>query len=121
MLLTSSRSKHHVGSGTSTTPSNPINPSGKTIPRFSLSLRKKGLDAIADIRLHSLLGFELSGQLVHVRNNFCDGGIKLFGNFLSDVAQLVERAGQRLAFENRNPVGNGDLANSGGQIAAPLG
>src|ERR1700722_11155431 len=94
MLLTSSNSRHHVGSGTSNTPSNPMNASGKIIPLLSLSRIRKGLDAIADIRLHSLLRFELSGQLVHIRNNFCHGGVKLFGYFLSDVTQLVQGAGQ---------------------------
>src|ERR1700722_9764473 len=121
MLLTSSRSSTHVGRSTSNTPSNPMNASGKTIPRLSLSRCRKGCDAIAAIRLHSLLGFELAGQFVHIRNNFGDGGIKLFGDFLADVAEFVESAGQWLALENGNAVGDGDLANAGGEIAAALG
>jgi adenylate cyclase len=42
--------------------------------------------------------FHLPGQLVHIRQNLRDGGVKLFWDFVAYVAQLVECAGERFAF-----------------------
>ena len=64
---------------------------------------------------------DFAAQLIYVRQNFCNSGIKLFGDFLSDIDHFIQCPGQRLAFENRHAVFDRDLANLHRQIPLPFG